>query len=76
MWPTVWKSGDISPVFKKLDETDKTCYHSVSVLTALLKIYERVMFNQVYVEFYMKFVAESIWIPEGAFLLHRFVKDD
>ena len=45
---------DISPIFKKLDETDKTCYRPVSVLTAPSKIYERVMFDRVCVELYMK----------------------
>ena len=44
-WPTVWKSSDIVPVFKKDSMTDKTCYRPVSVLTALSKLYEKVMFD-------------------------------
>ena len=26
IWPSVWKSSNILPIFKKLDETDKTNY--------------------------------------------------
>ena len=47
-WPTVWKSSNISPVHKKSDKTDKTNYRPVSVLSALSKIYEKVMFDQMY----------------------------
>ena len=53
-WPTVWKSSDIVPVFKKDSMTDKTCYRPVSVLTALSKLYEKVMFNQIYEAFYWR----------------------
>lgn len=45
-WPTVWKSSNISHVFRKGEETDKTCYRPVSVLTALSKVYERVIADQ------------------------------
>ena len=45
-WPTVWKSSDIVPVFKKESATEKASYRPVSVLTALSKIYEKVMFDQ------------------------------
>ena len=46
-WPTIWKSSNITPVFKKADETNKTCYRPVSVLPALSKIYE-VLADQLY----------------------------
>ena len=38
----------VSPIYKKSDETDKANYRPVSVLTALSKVYERVMFDQLY----------------------------
>lgn len=34
-WPTVWKSSDVVPVFKKENMTDTPSYRPVSVLTAL-----------------------------------------
>jgi len=51
-WPTVWESSNIASVFKKKSATDKTCYRPVSVLTALSKLYEKVMFDQIYEAFY------------------------
>ena len=48
VWPVVWKCSDVSPIYKKSDETDKANYRPVSVLTALSKVYERVRFDQLY----------------------------
>ena len=48
VWPIVWRSSNIIPVFKKADEMDKSNYRPVSVLPALSKIYERVMYDQIY----------------------------
>ena len=48
VWPMVWRSSNIIPVFKKADEMDKSNYRAVSVLPALSKIYERVMYDQIY----------------------------
>ena len=42
------------PVFKKQISTDKTCYRSVSVLTASSKWYEKVIFDQRYEAFYWR----------------------
>ena len=51
-WPIVWKSSKVVPVFKEESEPDNTCYRPVSVLTALLKLYEKVWFDQIYEAFY------------------------
>ena len=53
-WPIVWKSSDVVPVFKKESATDKTCYRPVSVLTAFSKLYEKVLFDQIYEAFYWR----------------------
>lgn len=34
--------------------TDKTCYRPVSVLTSLSKLYEKVLFDQIYEAFYWR----------------------
>ena len=44
----MWKCSDVSPIYKKSDETDKANYRPLSVLTTLSKVYERVMFDQLY----------------------------
>ena len=53
-WPIVWKSSDVVPVFKKESMTDKTCYRPVSVLTSLSKLYEKVLFDQIYEAFHWR----------------------
>ena len=53
-WPTVWKCSNISPIYKKSEETDKTNYRPVSLLTVLSKVYERVLFDQMYGAFQCK----------------------
>ena len=47
-WPDEWKCGNLTPVFKKDKDTRKENYRPVSVLTALSKVYEKVMYDQLY----------------------------
>ena len=47
-WPDEWKCGNLTPVFKKDEDTRKDNYRPVSVLTALSKVYEKVMYDQLY----------------------------
>ena len=44
----VLKCADITPIFTKDDETDKSDYRHLSILPNLRKIYERFMQNQIY----------------------------
>ena len=50
----VWKCRNVTPTHKKSEETDKANYRPVSLLTALSKVFERVMFDQVYEAFRCK----------------------
>ena len=47
-WTDQWKCGNLTPVFKKDEDTRKENYRPVSVLTALSKVYEKVMYDQLY----------------------------
>ena len=47
-WPDEWKCGNLTPVFKKDEDTRKDNYRPVSVLTALSKVSEKVMYDQLY----------------------------
>ena len=38
--------ANVTPVFKKEDPLDKSNYRPVSILPLLLKVYERVIYNQ------------------------------
>ena len=45
-WPTDWKTSIVSPIYKKGSETLKSNYRPVSVLSAVSKVAERVIFDQ------------------------------
>ena len=47
-FPDTLKLSDIMPVFKKLDPTDKTSFRPVSVLPLLSKVFEKIMYDQLY----------------------------
>jgi hypothetical protein len=47
IFPNELKLGDVSPVFKKDDSTDKDNYRPISVLSAISKIYEKLLTEQI-----------------------------
>ena len=47
IFPTELKIGEITPVYKANDQISKTNYRPITVLSAISKIYERLMFEQV-----------------------------
>ena len=47
-FPDTLKISDRVPVFKKLDLTDKTNFRPVSLLPILSKVFEKIMYNQLY----------------------------
>ena len=42
------KYADVIPIHKKDDKTDKENYNPISILPNLSKVYERLMYNQIY----------------------------
>ena len=47
-FPTSMKYADVIPIHKKDVKTDKENYRPISILPNLSKVYERVMYNQIY----------------------------
>ena len=45
IFPDILKFGDITPVHKKDETTNKESYRPVSVLSLISKIFERIMIN-------------------------------
>ena len=48
VFPDDLKHADITPVHEKKDKSDKTNYSPVSILTNISKIYEKLIYNQLY----------------------------
>jgi len=55
-YPSAWKMGQVTPLFKKEDEFNKANYSPVTVLPVLNNIYKRLLATQLG-EFYSKIVA-------------------
>ena len=47
-FPTFMKYVDVIPIHEKDDKTDKENYRPISILPYLSKVYERLMYNQIY----------------------------
>ena len=47
-FPTSLTYPDVTPIHKKDDKTDKESYRPISILLNLCKVYERLMYNQIY----------------------------
>ena len=47
-FPTSIKYTDVIPIHKKDDKTDKENYRPISIFPNLSKVYERLMYNQIY----------------------------
>ena len=46
-FPQYLKNADISPCFKKGDPTDKSNYRPISILSAISKVFEKILFEQI-----------------------------
>ena len=47
-FPDTVKHSDITPVFKKLDPSDKANYRPVNILPLVSKIFEKITYDQLY----------------------------
>ena len=54
-FPDKLKLADISPIHKKDDRSEKKNYRPVSILPTVSKIYEKIMYYQIYEYFENKF---------------------
>ena len=54
-FPTALKYADVKPVFKKDGKIDKENFRPISILPTLSKVYERLIYNQMYPYFDKRF---------------------
>jgi hypothetical protein len=57
IFPDLLKIGKISPIFKKDDKTQINNYRPISILPAISKVFEKVIFNQLHEHF----ISENLY---------------
>ena len=58
-FPDSLKIYDLTPVYKKLDPSDKANYRPVSILPLLSKVFEKLIYDQLY-EYMKNFLSELV----------------
>ena len=58
------KYAEVTPIHKKDDKTDKENYCPIKILPNLSKVYERVMYNQIYPYFINNILQILVWFSE------------
>ena len=58
-YPSRWKMGQITPLFKKNDELSKENYRPVTVLPALNNVFEKLLASQLD-QFYSEILSDYI----------------
>lgn len=53
IWPTVLKTAEILPIFKKGIKTDPSNYRPISLVSNFAKIFEKILYNRLF-EFFIK----------------------
>ena len=64
-FPNELKHADVIPVHKKNDKSDKTNYRPVSILPNISKIYEKIIYNQLYEYFHDKLFPSQCGFRKG-----------
>ena len=47
-FPEAWKQADITPIYKKDDSSDPSNYHPISLLSAVGKVFEKLVYKYVF----------------------------
>lgn len=58
-WPSDWKRGEWTPVFKKEDPQDSQNYPPITVLPVVSKVFEQLLNDQISNN------LTAVWIPES-----------
>ena len=59
-FPTVLKNANVIPVFKNHGKTEKINYRPMSILPILSKVFERIIYNQIY-PYFAKLFKTPMW---------------
>ena len=64
-FPTAMKYAEVTPIHKKDDKTDKENYCPIGILPNVSKVYERLMYNQIYSYFQTIFFKFQYGFQKG-----------
>ena len=64
-FPTSMKYANVIPIHKEDDKTDKENYRPIGILPNLSKVYERLMYKQIYSHFDRLFSKIQCLFPKG-----------
>ena len=62
LFPSQWKMAKVFPLYTKDDRTDAQNYRPISVLPAISKICERVVYDQLLLKFKWPVDKKPVWI--------------
>ena len=48
IFPDIWKIARVAPIYKEGDNSEKTNYRPISVLPVISRLFERLIYNQLY----------------------------
>ena len=68
IFPEKLKEAKVVPLFKNGTNKVISNYRPISLLPAMLKVFEKIIYNQLYQNFYSKFfLQKSVWFSEKSF---------
>jgi hypothetical protein len=47
VFPAIWKESFVVPLFKSCDKRDVSCYRGISILSAIPKLFEKMVCNRI-----------------------------
>jgi hypothetical protein len=47
VFPAIWKESSVDPLFKSGDKRDVSCYRGISILSAILKLFEKKVYDRI-----------------------------
>ena len=53
IFPDDWKLAKVTPIFKQGDRSDMNNYRPISVISAIAKVFERIIYNQLSSYFFL-----------------------
>ena len=60
VFPDVWKQANVLPLFKKDDQSDVKNYRPISILSVVIKVFEKIVFKYIYNHLHVNFILSPM----------------